>query len=56
MSPGPASAAVTARTFVQEALAGVDDSVVHKVLHGNAERLYGISAAGSGSRHGGARA
>jgi predicted TIM-barrel fold metal-dependent hydrolase len=38
--PGPASAAQTPRDHLREALAGVPDDAVRKVLHDNAAKLY----------------
>jgi predicted TIM-barrel fold metal-dependent hydrolase len=40
MSPGPASAAVAPNIFLENNFAGLDDTVLSKVLHDNAARLY----------------
>ena len=40
MSPGPASAALAPNIFLENNFAGLDEAVLHKVLHDNAARLY----------------
>jgi predicted TIM-barrel fold metal-dependent hydrolase len=40
MSPGPASAAVAPNIYLENNFAGLDESVLRKVLHDNAARLY----------------
>jgi predicted TIM-barrel fold metal-dependent hydrolase len=42
-SPGPASFAVTPSTYAADALAGVDRTVVEKVLRTNAQRVYQLA-------------
>lgn len=40
MSPGPASAAVSPRQYIDETFGPLPDDVVRKVLHDNAARIY----------------
>ncbi|MGE0306840.1 MAG: amidohydrolase family protein [Acidimicrobiia bacterium] len=40
MTPGPASAAVMPREYIQRTLGDLPDDVVRKVLHDNAARIY----------------
>ncbi len=42
-TPGPASPATTPSQYVEEALADLEVEDVHKLLHRNAERIYGIA-------------
>ena len=42
--PGPATPAVEPRTYADEALGGLPDDVLAKVLHDTAARLYGVAA------------
>jgi len=42
LSPGPACPAEHPRTMAEAALADVSDDIAHKVLWGNAARLYGV--------------
>ncbi len=42
MSPGPATPADAPRDYVDRALAGVDEDVVHKVLEGTAASIYHV--------------
>jgi predicted TIM-barrel fold metal-dependent hydrolase len=40
--PGPATAAVRPREYIESALAGLPDDTLRKVLHDNAARIYNI--------------
>jgi predicted TIM-barrel fold metal-dependent hydrolase len=42
--PGPATPAVEPRAYVDEALGGLPDDVMGKVLHDTAARLYGVAS------------
>ena len=42
MSPGPQSAALRPRDYAEQALAGLPESTLQKVLHDNAAALYRI--------------
>ncbi|MGE3618919.1 MAG: amidohydrolase family protein [Acidimicrobiia bacterium] len=42
MSPGPASAAVVPRDFIQQNLGDLPRETAQKILHDNAARLYGL--------------
>lgn len=42
--PGPATPAVEPRAYVDEALGGLPEDLLEKVLHGTAARLYGVAA------------
>jgi predicted TIM-barrel fold metal-dependent hydrolase len=42
MSPGPATAAVSPRDFLQDNFSDLPEATLHKILHDNAARLYGL--------------
>ena len=42
MSPGPATPALPPRDYVDRALAGVPDSVAHKVLEATPTKVYNL--------------
>ena len=42
MSPGPSTIAIHPRDYATEALSGLPDDIVAKVLNGNAVRVYGL--------------
>ena len=43
MSPGPATPADSPRDYVDRALAGLPDEVIHNVLEGTASKVYNLN-------------
>ena len=48
LAPGPASPALSARDTVRQNLAALSPEVLHKVVFGNAAKLYGLEPPGVG--------